>query len=134
MSFAESDLEEALIAWLGFGTESWVAFWHLLPVTGDYLRSGVLPWDKMASIFAAARLLGEKSEGMTEDQFASRAVVAVENLRSDIGIPARLRELGVFPEQLRPFAEKAFAIRRILRVNPRPVTLDDLEAILRAAC
>ncbi|HKF70750.1 MAG TPA: glycosyltransferase family 87 protein [Stellaceae bacterium] len=48
----------ALLAWLAFGTESWQAFWHLLPMTGDYLRSGVLPWDKMASVFAAARLLG----------------------------------------------------------------------------
>jgi hypothetical protein len=54
-------------------------------------------------------------------------VTAVERLRGDIGIPGRLRELGVRPEQLRPFAEKAFAIKRILRVNPRPVTADDLE-------
>ena len=44
-----------------------------------------------------------------------------------------LRELGVKEEQLRPFAEKAFGIKRILRVNPRPVTADDLEGILRAA-
>ena len=48
----------ALTAWLAFGAESWQAFWHLLPTTGDYLRSGVLPWDKMVSLFAAARLLG----------------------------------------------------------------------------
>jgi hypothetical protein len=55
---ALSALLFALLAWLVFGTESWQAFWHLLPVTSDYLRSGVLPWDKMASLFAAARLLG----------------------------------------------------------------------------
>ena len=48
----------ALTAWLAFGSESWLAFWHLLPVAGDFLRSGVLPWDKMASLFAAACLLG----------------------------------------------------------------------------
>jgi alcohol dehydrogenase class IV len=30
-------------------------------------------------------------------------------------------------------AEKAFTIQRILRVNPRPVTVHDLENILRAA-
>ena len=28
---------------------------------------------------------------------------------------------------------QAFGIRRILRVNPRPVTVEDLEGILRAA-
>jgi alcohol dehydrogenase class IV len=54
-------------------------------------------------------------------------------LRADIGIPHRLRELGVKPEQLPAFAEKAFAVKRILRVNPRPVTVGDLEGILRAA-
>ncbi|HXP75461.1 MAG TPA: glycosyltransferase family 87 protein [Stellaceae bacterium] len=48
----------ALLAWLAFGTESWQAFWAQLPLAGDYLRTGVLPWDKMASVFAAARLLG----------------------------------------------------------------------------
>jgi alcohol dehydrogenase class IV len=31
------------------------------------------------------------------------------------------------------FAEKAFQVKRILRVNPRPVTVGDLEGILRAA-
>ena len=57
----------------------------------------------------------------------------MEQLRADIGIPPRLRDLGVKEEQLRPFAEKAFGIKRILRVNPRTATVDDLEGILRAA-
>ena len=48
----------ALLAWLAFGSASWQGFWEHLAVAGDYLRSGVLPWDKMASVFAAARLLG----------------------------------------------------------------------------
>jgi alcohol dehydrogenase class IV len=82
---------------------------------------------------AVARLLGEDVAGLDERQAAERAVAAVERLRADIGIPGRLRELGVREEQLRPFAEKAAGIKRILRVNPRPVTADDLEGILRAA-
>jgi alcohol dehydrogenase class IV len=57
----------------------------------------------------------------------------VEKLRADIGVPQRLSELGVTEAQLRPFAEKAFAVKRILRVNPRPVTLEDMEGILRSA-
>jgi alcohol dehydrogenase class IV len=80
-----------------------------------------------------AQLLGEDVTGLEEEQAAERAVAAVERLRADIGIPARLRDLGVRPEQLRPFAEKAFGIKRILRVNPRPVTVADLEGILQAA-
>jgi alcohol dehydrogenase class IV len=82
---------------------------------------------------AIARLLGEDVTGLQEQQAAERAITAVERLRADIGIPLRLRDLGVRTEQLRPFAEKACAVKRILRVNPRPVTPDDAEAVLRAA-
>ena len=71
--------------------------------------------------------------GLSDEQAAERAIAAVERLRADIGIPTRLRDLGVKEAQLRPFAEKAFGIKRILRVNPRTVTVDDLEGILRAA-
>jgi alcohol dehydrogenase class IV len=80
-----------------------------------------------------ARLLGADTTGLSEAQAAEKAITAVEQLRADIGIPSRLRELGVRQEQLRPFAEKAFGIKRILRVNPRSVTVDDLHAILQAA-
>jgi alcohol dehydrogenase class IV len=80
-----------------------------------------------------ARLLGEEVDGLGVEQAAERAVTAVERLRADIGVPQRLRELGVTEDQLRPFAEKAFSIKRILRVNPRPVTAEDIEAIFRAA-
>lgn len=80
-----------------------------------------------------ARLLGESVAGLTEATAAESAVTAVEKLRADIGIPGRLRDLGAKEQQLRPFAEKAITIKRILRVNPRAVTVDDLESILRAA-
>jgi hypothetical protein len=48
----------ALAALLAFGIESWQAFWNHVPVASDYLQTGALPWEKMVSIFAAARLLG----------------------------------------------------------------------------
>src|SRR5262249_25522899 len=80
-----------------------------------------------------ARLLGEDTTGLDEQTAAERAVTSVEKLRADIGIPQRLRDLGVKEGQFRPFAEKAFAVKRILRVNPRSVTVEDLEGILRSA-
>ncbi|HYT89927.1 MAG TPA: iron-containing alcohol dehydrogenase [Gemmataceae bacterium] len=86
-----------------------------------------------AEFAAIARLLGEDVTGLDERLAAERAISAVEKLRTDIGVPTRLRDLGVREEQLRPFADKAFGIKRILRVNPRPVTAEDLEGILRAA-
>jgi len=80
-----------------------------------------------------ARLLGEDTAGLSEAEAAHRAVAAVEKLRADIGIPGRLRELGVKEDQLRGFAEKAFAVKRILRVNPREVSVEALEGLLREA-
>ncbi len=80
-----------------------------------------------------AALLGENVAGLDEQAAAERAIAAVERLKTDIGIPQRLRELGVTEDQLPLFAEKAFAVKRILRVNPRPVTAQDLEDILRSA-
>jgi alcohol dehydrogenase class IV len=80
-----------------------------------------------------ARLFGESATGLSEPDLAQKAIAAVERLRSAIGIPARLRDLGVTREQLRPFAEKTLGIRRILRVNPRPVTVDEVVAIFEAA-
>jgi alcohol dehydrogenase class IV len=82
---------------------------------------------------AIARLLGEDVTGLDEHAAAERAIVAVEKLRADIGIPLRLLELGVKEGQLRLFAEKATGIRRILRVNPRTVSVEEAEAIYRAA-
>lgn len=88
---------------------------------------------RRAAFVSVARLLGENVHGLSEEEAAARAVTAVEKLRDDIGIPRRLRDLGVTEEQLRPFAEKAFAVKRILRVNPRTATLEDMEKILREA-
>jgi alcohol dehydrogenase class IV len=89
--------------------------------------------ERKAEFATIARLLGEDVSGLREEDAAERAVLAVERLRADSGVPGRLRDLGVKEEQLRGFAEKAFAIKRILRVNPREVTVEALEGILHAA-
>jgi len=88
---------------------------------------------RLGRFAALARLLGEDVAGLTEQAAAEKAITAVEKIREDIGIPTRLRELGVKEGQLREFAERAFAVKRILRVNPREVTVESLEGILREA-
>jgi alcohol dehydrogenase class IV len=88
---------------------------------------------KRAAFAQVARLLGEDVAGLDESDAAEKAVRAVERLKADIGIPTRLRDLGVKQEQLRPFAEKAFGIKRLMRVNPRYPTLDEIDEIYRQA-
>jgi alcohol dehydrogenase class IV len=88
---------------------------------------------RKAEFARIAEWLGEDVQGLTEDTAAERAVAAVDRLRADIGVPGRLRELGVQAEQLPGFAAKTVTIQRMLRVNPRPATAADCEAIYRAA-
>lgn len=63
----------------------------------------------------------------------SDAIEAVERLRVKIGIPTRLRDIGVREEQLESFADRAFAIKRLMRVNPRSPSRDDILEIYRSA-
>jgi alcohol dehydrogenase class IV len=80
-----------------------------------------------------AMLLGRDVEHLDHAAAAEEAILAVEDLKRAIGIPTRLRDIGVRDDQLTSFADKALSIKRILRVNPRMPTREDLLDILRAA-
>jgi alcohol dehydrogenase class IV len=80
-----------------------------------------------------AELLGDDTTGEYEAGAADMAIKAVEDLRRDIGIPTRLRDIGVKEEMLAPFAEKAFSFKRLMRVNPRYPTQAEIEQVFRAA-
>jgi alcohol dehydrogenase class IV len=78
-----------------------------------------------------AELLGQNVSGLDEASAAERAIGAVERLKAVIGIPARMSDVGVRCEHVPGMAEKAFAVKRVLRVNPRTVTQDVVLARLR---
>ena len=78
-------------------------------------------------------LLGLQLIPSGPDEGAAMAIAEVERLRSDAGIPTRLRDIGVTEEMLPGFADKAFAIKRLMRVNPRMPTRDDILGIYREA-
>lgn len=80
-----------------------------------------------------ATWLGADVSGLSEDDAAEKAIEVVTALRNSIGIPQRLQDLGVTQDQLPAFAERAAGIRRVLRVNPRPTTQEDLLGILQSA-
>lgn len=91
---------------------------------------------KRISEFAqiAARLGAGLSAPLRPTEAAMAAITEVERLRVDIGIPTRLRDIGVTEEMLPGFAAKAFAIKRLMRVNPRmPHSEDEILGIYRAA-
>jgi alcohol dehydrogenase class IV len=80
-----------------------------------------------------ARLLGERVEGLPDQEAAGLAVEAVQRLEREIGIPTRLRDLGVAESALREMAEATSGLTRLLGLNPRPLDADSLEGILRRA-
>ncbi len=77
-------------------------------------------------------LLGEPA-GLPTDEGAERATAAVERLRAEVGVPQSISELGADESKIPEYAEKAFAVERLMTLNGRRPTRDDLEAILREA-
>src|SRR5262249_15603846 len=59
--FAAAVTAVALVvaSWLAFGTESWQAFFHWMPMFSQaFLTEGKAPWWKLQSIFALVRYFG----------------------------------------------------------------------------
>ncbi len=68
----------AALSWLAFGTESWQAFFHWIPMFSQaFLTEGRAPWFKMQSIFALVRYLGGTEQLGWILQWALTAAVAV---------------------------------------------------------
>ncbi len=94
----------------------------LLPFVARYNLA-----ERPAELAEVGRLLGV-------DGTADAAIAEVERLRADIGIPLRLRDIGVTADMLPGFAGKAFGIKRLMRTNPRhPQRSAEILEIYRAA-
>ncbi len=88
--------------------------------------------ERKAKFAKIAALLGAESTSNVAEM-AERAIASIEQLKRDIGIPQRIRDIGGKEDQLLTFAEKAFAIKRLLWGNPREASLEDLHGILKSA-
>jgi alcohol dehydrogenase class IV len=98
---------------------------------------------RIAAYAKIGRLLGDSGPALDPlttpkhyslEALAEDAIQKIERLRRDIGIPTRLRDIGVTEDMLPGFAAKAFAIKRLMRVNPRmPQNEGEILEIYRAA-
>ena len=81
-----------------------------------------------------AELMGEKIEGLPLRDAARRAVEAVRKLTLDIGMPQRLRDIGVKKEDIPRFVDILFTINlRMANNNPRDCSREDAIKIYEAA-
>jgi len=99
----------------------------LLPYVEAYNKQ-IVP-ERFADI---ARAMGEKVEGLSNEEAADRAIEAIRKLASDIGIPSGLKELGAKEEDLELLAEHA--MQDVCRLtNPRELSKEDIIKIYRKA-
>ncbi len=81
-----------------------------------------------------AELMGEKVDGLSPPDAAQKAVDAVRRLSLDVGMPTRLRDIGVKREAIPEIVDILFNVNgRTLINNPRECSKDDALKILEAA-
>lgn len=67
--------------------------------------------------------------GKDDEETARRGVEAVAQLVKDCGIPSTLTALGISKDNVDKIASDALKVQRLLKNNPREVTLQDAKAI-----
>jgi len=110
-----------------FGVHHGLANAVLLPWVMEYNLSA--RQDKFASI---AQALGEDVDGLCASDAGAVAVEQVRQLNHALGIPSRLRDVGVRVSGIPKLARAAMNSGNIA-VNPRKTTQKDVEQLFRSA-
>ena len=130
----------AFISWLAFGTESWQAFFHWMPMFSQaFLTEGKAPWWKLQSLFALVRYFGGTEQlawGFHWVLTASVAVVLALMWRSRVPYTLKAASLAVGTLLTTPYLfmydlmvlaiPTAFLVRIGLRSGFRPYELPAL--------
>ena len=97
----------ALVSWLAFGTESWQAFFHWMPMFSQaFLTEGKATWWKLQSLFSLVRYLGGTEALAWSFQWvltASVAVVLVLMWRSRIPYSLKASALAIGTLLITPY-------------------------------
>ena len=97
--------------------------------------AAVMKYNKEVSAALYARVaqcFGINTFNMLESEAADKAIEAIEDLNSRIGIPKSLREVGITEDQLPALAKKAFE-DPCHQTNPRPCSEQDLLMLYKEA-
>ncbi|HEV7635133.1 MAG TPA: glycosyltransferase family 87 protein [Bradyrhizobium sp.] len=134
----------AFASWLAFGTESWQAFFHWMPMFSQaFLTEGKATWWKLQSIFSLVRYLGGTEYLAWIFQWvltASVAVVLALMWRSRVSYPLKAAALAAGTLLTTPYlfmydmmvlaVPVAFLVRIGLRTGFRPYELPALGCAL----
>ena len=143
----ESVMYGALLAGLAFGTAGTAAAHAIQYPVGALTHTAhgagvacLMPYvmafnrgHAVESMADVAEAMGVAERGDSAVGNAERAIVAVETLFGEIGIPKDLKALGLAEDKLGWTAEQSLSAGRLIKNNPRPLDLAAMTAIVGAA-
>jgi alcohol dehydrogenase class IV len=77
--------------------------------------------------------MGVPRAGKSDEQLSVAATEKVASLFSEIGLPKTLAELGLPADKLEWTAEQSFTAQRLIKNNPKPLDVEKLTQIVKAA-
>jgi len=119
---------------IAHGVSPFLGALHGIPhgVANGILLARVIEFNLSSNIQkfkSVASALGEKIEGLTEEEAAYKTLSAVERIVEELRIPRSLGEFGVKAEDLPELAKKSLTSNST-RGNPREVNYEDLLSLL----
>jgi len=109
-------------------------------VTHGVANSLLLPYgmefnalSNLSKFAAVAEALGEPMAGLSPRTAAARSAEACRLLSLDVGIPQRLRDVGITADHIPALADGVMKVTRLLANNPRQVRPEDARVILERA-
>ncbi|MCM3585934.1 iron-containing alcohol dehydrogenase [Mesobacillus maritimus] len=105
-------------------------------VSNALLLPYVMEWNKIAcreKFRDIAEALGAKTVGLSDVEATNVAVATMQNLCQTVNIPKGLHHFQIPQEDIRSMAEDAAQITRLLKNNPRVLSVDEIEQIYQSA-
>lgn len=105
-------------------------------VTNALLLPFVMEWNKLACVErfrGIAEAFGEPVAGLSDHAVADAVIARMHRLCAEVEIPSGLRSFDIPESAIPELAAEAIKVERLLRNNPRVLSLEDIEAIYHAA-
>lgn len=104
-------------------------------VSNAVMFSHVMRWNKIAcsSKFVDIAIAMGADHSISETDAGDYVVAKIESLCEAVAIPKQLREFGIKLEDLSELAAAAIGVTRLLRNNPRQLSVKDIETIYQEA-
>lgn len=109
---------------LSHGMSNAVMLPHVLNVNAPFCQ------DKL---YCVAKLLKVCERHNSKEEAIALLLTAVEKLCRDVGIPSSLTHFNIPPSCISELAEEASKVTRLLRNNPKQLSIEEIEDIYRLA-